>query len=154
MRIVGVHCSGGTAYFGLLDNDQLIEAPPVRLHLPAGESSERLHTFTQDLARSLRDAQVEGVALLRAEGQAPGRPVNAAGLARRTVIETLVRLAGVDAGLPVHVIERVTVRARLGLERTGRLDALVDAALPGMHGRYWAEGRGLAALAARAIMSP
>ena len=149
-----MHCSGGTAFFSLLDDEQLIESPPLRLSLPPGESSERLRTFVQDLVRSFRDTQIGCVALLRAEGQPPGRPVNAASLERRTVIETLVRLAGVDAGVPVHQVERVTARTRLSLARTGRLDALVGSALPGMRGQYWSQGRGLAALAARAMMSP
>lgn len=151
MRVLGVHCSGAIAFFSLLEDGQLIEKPPLRMVLPEAEASERLVTFVQDLARSLKEMRVDAVAVLRAEGQAPGRPVNASALELRTIIETLVRLAAVTAGVSIQVIDRATARSRLGLSRRGNLDTMFAEAAPGLTGKYWRLGRGLAAVAARAV---
>ena len=123
------------------------------MSLPEGEESVRLETFVQDLARSFNDMEVGAVAVLRAEGHAPGRPVNVTGIERRAIIETLVRLAGVRAGVVVELMDRATTRSRLGLDRRGPLEQMLSTAAPGMHGMYWAQGRGLAAVAAMASTS-
>lgn len=153
MRVLGVTCSGPTAYFSLLDDGQLIETPPLRLALPEAEASERLLTFVQDLSRSLKELGVDAVALLRAERQAPGGPVNASALEHRTIIETLVRLAAVTAGISIHVVDRATARSRLDLARQGNLNTMLATAVPGTTGKYWGVGRGLAAIAARVVLS-
>ena len=71
-------------------------------------------------------------------------------IAPRAALETLVRLAAVRAGIPIEVLPRPTVRARLGLPRSGDLGSHVEARIPEPVGRYWNAGRNVAGLAALA----
>ena len=146
---IGVHCTSHHAFIAIVADANVIEREPRRLELPAMESSERLQVFVDDTAREFRGVGACGVALLKAE-HAQGH-VNVPALYGRAVLETLVRLAAVEAGLPVEFLDRRTARARLKLPMKGRLEDLVPTIFPGFAGIYWNAGRHLAAVAARAL---
>ena len=156
LKVLGVHCSSGTAYFSLVEEGALVESGPLRLTLPDGEESARLKTFVDDLARTIKERKVDAVAILKAEGQAPGhgRQVNVAALERRTIMETLVQMAALAAEVGVGMVDRPRLRNDLGLGRSGSIEDMLAEAAPGMDGKYWKIGRGLAAAVARARMVP
>lgn len=151
MKVMGVHCSAGTAYFSVMDDGDLVDEEPMRLRLPDGERSKRLQTFVDDLARTMKDKKIQAVVVLKAEGLPPNptQRVNVPALQQRTTLETLVQIAAVQADLDVEMLERATARSRLGLSRAGKLEDMLEQAVPGMSGTYWTAGRGLAALAAK-----
>jgi hypothetical protein len=152
---MGVHCSAGTAYFSVVDDGVLLDDDLKRMSLPAGEQSKRLQVFVDDLARTMRERKVDAVGVLKAEGLPPNpsQRVNVPALQQRTTLETLIQLAAVQADVDVEMLERATVRSRLGLGKAGRLEEMLEEAAPGMTGLYWAAGRGLAAVAARAKLA-
>jgi hypothetical protein len=80
-----------------------------------------------------------------------GMPVKVSALENRVVLETLVRLAAVKAGMPVEMTHPKTIRARLGCGVEGRLEDHLNEVLPDEVGHYWRAGRGLAAMAALAL---
>jgi hypothetical protein len=65
-------------------------------------------------------------------------------------LETLVRVAAVQEGIPIEVLARPTVRSRLGIPRAGELASHVATVVAEPVGRYWTAGRDVAALAALA----
>jgi hypothetical protein len=71
-------------------------------------------------------------------------------VAPRVALETVIRLAAVMLGVPVVLLERATIRARLECPKTGNLETHVERVISQPIGRYWKAGRGLAAMAALA----
>jgi len=122
---------------------------PERLEWPVGEESDRLAGLFQDAQALLREQRVGQLALLLPERgglHQPGYFV----VAPRIALETLIRLAAVTLEIPVAMLERATVRARMGCEKTGGLDKYLDRVVGNAVGKYWAAGRGLAAMVALA----
>jgi hypothetical protein len=145
---VGVNCSAQYAFVAIAKDGVIVEREPERLELPATELSERLAVFVDDTARELQAVCPDRVSVLRHE-HLRGMPVQHSSLESRVVLETLVRLAAVKAGIPVELTHRQTVRARLGFK--GKLEEQLDTVLPQTVGQYWRAGRGLAAMAALAL---
>jgi hypothetical protein len=147
-RTLGVNCTPGCAFLALVENGS-IQPVPERLEWPAGEESERLAGLFQDAQALLREQAVSQVVLLlpgRGGAHKPGYFV----VAPRVALETVIRLAAVMLEIPVVVLERATVRARLKCAKTGGLEEYLDQVIPEPVGKYWTAGRGLAAMAALA----
>jgi hypothetical protein len=70
-------------------------------------------------------------------------------LAPKAALETVIRLACDEAGVPVEVLQRPTARKRTGLPQKGKLDDLISANITPL-GKYWSAGRKYAAVAALA----
>lgn len=145
VRILGVSTAGATAFLALMNADRDIEPGAVRIDGVADLSRAADIGATRDLIRHrLEEQRPTVVVVLSAEATAkPSRD--------RSVIETLILLGSLDAGIPAVCISRPTVRATLGLSKKGALANCVQQRIPLAHGAYWAN-RGLAALAALAYM--
>lgn len=147
MRVLGIHCRPDTAYVALVEGATVVPGHPERLRLPTGiETGDGLLECIAESRRLLGQTQPDQIALLLPEP-------NAATSAKRTVFETLIRVAAAEEGTPVNLVARMTVRSRLKLPRSGKLEDHVMAAGCASTGRYWRDGRGLAALAALTVTS-
>ena len=149
MRVLGVSCSTEAVNLAVAEGGEIVDGLPERLRPAQGvELGERLLEFIDDAARVLAQVKPVRVALLMPESQQRGA-ASYQRIASRVTLETLLRVAAAREGLPVSLVARPTVRAALSLPKKGALDDHLDAAGPSV-GRYWRDGRGLAALAALA----
>lgn len=150
VRVLGINCTSNEAYVALLEDGVVLDGYPERLRLPGGvEGGEGLLEFIDEVRRTLAQARPDHVVLLLPEGRQRGATYQR--IAPRVVLETLVRLAAAQENVPTDLLARATVRARLGLPRSGSLDdQLSHAGTP--TGHYWNNGRGLAALAGFAAL--
>src|SRR5207248_1488602 len=97
----------------------------------------------------LREQRIDRVAILLP--QRTRRPTAGYfGVVDRIAMETIIRLAAVTLEIPVLMLERTTVRARLGLGKEGVLENYLDSVISLPVGKYWKAGRGVAAMAALA----
>src|SRR5206468_1568395 len=69
--------------------------------------------------------------------------------APKIALETIVRLACADAGIPAEVLHRSSARSRSDLGLKGKLDDVIAANIASV-GKYWNAGRKYAAVAALA----
>lgn len=134
----------------MAEDSKITSGALERLDVPAlGEASARLVETLDDLGRLLADVCPDRVALLLPE-HSPQHKKTHAEIAPRVALETLVRLAGVRADVPVEVLARRTVRSRLNLPSKGTLSEHVGRCVHEPVGRYWNDKRDVAALAALA----
>lgn len=131
----------------VIEDGTVVSGLSERLQPPAGlETGEGLLECVREVQRVLGQTGVERVALLLAEPNSSPSP-------ERTVLETLIRVAAATESTPVELVSRPTVRSRLGLPRRGSLDSHIAAGAGPPSGRYWNQGRGLAAMAAKVATS-
>lgn len=132
--------------FALGEDAVLVEDDHERLRAPAlYEETERLRKLLDAAGRVIAETRVEVVRVLLPEQPYSGSYNS---LAPRAALETLVRLAADDADIPVQLLHRSTARARLGMPRRGKFEDHIRSVIPNPVGRYWADGRRLAAAAA------
>lgn len=148
-RILGITCTPTCAFLAVVENGAA-QPSPERLEWPAGEESARLSDLFQDAQALLREQRVEQVAILLPERGPGPRSAGYFVVAPRVGLETVIRLAAVTVNLPVMMLERTTVRSRLGCGKAGALDTYLGKVIPQPVGKYWTAGRGLAAMAAMA----
>lgn len=149
MKVLGVTCSTKTAFLSVVDGDMVVVAPVDRLDVASlHEASAELLATLDDVSRALAQIKPDLVVLLLPEQSRFKRPY--AEVAARASLETLVRLACAKANVPVEVMPRPTVRARLELPKKGELASHVAEVVPAPVGKHWTAGRDVAALAALA----
>jgi hypothetical protein len=149
VKVLGVTCSPKNAHLALVADGAVVDAPVERIDVATlHEASEELKAMLDEVGRALAQTQPDLVVVLLPEQARFQRPYTE--LAARATLETLFRLAAVNAGIDVEVLARATVRSRLKLPRKGDLSSHVTEVFPKPVGRYWAAGRDVAALAARA----
>lgn len=147
MRVLGMNCAPKVAYLAVIEDGTVDADAPERLQAPAGlETGEGLLECIREAKRILGQARAEQIALLLPEATAAPSP-------ERTELETLIRVAAAEEGTQVNLVSRPTVRSRLGLPRSGSLDAHIAAGAGMESGHYWKKGRALAVMAARTAMS-
>jgi hypothetical protein len=147
MRSLGIACTPRYAYLAVAADGELEEADPERIEVAAQhEASAELLSMRDDARRALRQLDVQGVGLLMPE-ERPRKKPGYHDLMPRIALETMVRIAAVEEEIPIELLSRPTVRSRLGLPKSGPLKERADEAHKPV-GRYWGEGRNLAALAA------
>jgi hypothetical protein len=132
-------------------NDSSIEESDIQ-QLEVGaqhEATEELLATRDDVRRIIRELKADKVVLLQPEERQPRKP-GYQELMPRIALETVIRIAAVEDDVAVELLPRPTVRARLDLPRSGPLDSHVEIVIEKPIGRYWNEGRGVAALAALA----
>lgn len=150
MQIVGFSCTPRLAYVAVVNGSEVKESDIERHEMAAQhEASEELLKTKDDFRRLLRELEAEKVVLLQPEERQPRKP-SYQELVPRIALETVIRLAAVEEGIGVELLPRPTVRARLGLPKSGSLDSHVSKVIEAPVGRYWNEGRRLAALVALA----
>jgi hypothetical protein len=149
MRVLGAACSTEAVNLAVAVNGEVVDGLPERLRPAHGvELGERLLEFIEDVARALAQVRPDRVALLLPEAHRRGT-TSYQRVAPRVTLETLLRVAAARERYPLSLVARPTVRAALGLPKKGALDDHLGAAGTPV-GRYWRDGRGLAALAALA----
>lgn len=105
------------------------------------EQTARLKGFMDDFGRVLADMRPDAVHIIQPETI---YEATYGEFAPKAALETLIRLACLDAGVKVELVHRATVRAALG---GGKLDELIAARIERV-GKYWNAGRKYAAAAA------
>jgi hypothetical protein len=149
VRSVGVTCTPRLAYLTSAIDGAIADTPVERVEVAAQyESSEELLSTLDEIKRALGQLRPDSIVLLMSEQGRHKRTYQE--LAPRVALETLVRVAAVQDGIPIEVLARPTVRSRLGIPRAGELASHVATVVTEPIGRYWAAGRDVAALAALA----
>ncbi len=142
-RTLGIECKKHEVYLALTEDGQLLDAEPQRLQVPAmHEQTARLRSFLDDFGRVLAGAKPDAVHILQPETIYSATYTE---LAPKAALETLIRLACLEAGVTVEMMHRPTVRSGLGGK--GKLDELIAAKIEPI-GKYWNAGRKYAAAAA------
>ncbi|MDG4768025.1 hypothetical protein O7632_28615 [Solwaraspora sp. WMMD406] len=148
MATLGVACTSSFAYLVVADGEAVVDGKPERLAFRDGlPEADQLVEFGKDVARALRDTGASEVVALRA---ASNYTDTHNGWTDRLAMETLLRLECAKAGVPCRYLSHQAVKGALGLAGRGGL-ATLGAGRVARSGRYWGEGRGLAALAAVAV---
>jgi hypothetical protein len=148
MTVLGVNCTTHCAFFAVAVDGELSTGPVEYIEAPnLAESSEELKSILDELTRVIKEVKADKVVLLKPEGGRTPKKTHAA-FVPRIALETLVRLAAVEAGTEIEVLPRPTVRKRLDLPAKGKLAELVPLRIPAKVGKNWSKERQLAALAA------
>ena len=147
VRILGINCTPHEAYFAVSEDGSILGRMPERLRPPAGlEVGERLVEFIGDVRNVLGQIQPDRVAMLLPEIRERGDTHQKH--MPRIVLETLVRVAAAQEGIDLDLVQRPTLRAKLGLPAARSLDTHLGSSGVVPEGHYWNDGRGLAALVA------
>ncbi|QOC93485.1 hypothetical protein [Micromonospora craniellae] len=145
MATLGVACTSSCAYLVVADGESVLQGKPERLAFRNGLSdADRLVEFGKDVARALRDAGASEVVVLRAVSNYTDTHT---GWTDRLAMETLLRLECAKAGVPCRYLSQQAVKGALGLTGRGGLAKLGEGRIA-RSGKYWGDGRGIAALAA------
>jgi hypothetical protein len=151
VRAVGVTCNPRTAYLTLAVDGAITEATVERVEVAAQyEASAELLSTLDELKRAFAQLRPNKVVLLTPEQGRHKRTYQE--IAPRVALETLVRIAAVQESIEIEVLARPTLRARLGIPKTGELSSHVGQVIAGPVGRYWTAGRDVAGLAALATL--
>lgn len=148
MKVVGVTCTSNTALLAGAEDGDVVRLRVEKIEVAHQyEASSELEETQEEIGRAYAEIDPDLVVILKPEPTAKwGYDL----LAPRVALETLMRLAAVEADIDIDLIARATVRARLGLAAKGKLASHVAARIPEPVGPYWAAGRDIAALAALA----
>ncbi len=115
--------------------------------MPVGlKRGPNLDALRTELHHRLAEAAPAAAALLQPNGYDGG--INAS--TARVGAETILRMTAHDLDVEVELLNHATARKRLGLGASGKLDDKLKELFPTAIGRYWADGRRLAAFAALA----
>jgi hypothetical protein len=148
MRVLGVTCSPKSAFLSLAEDQAIVAAGVSRIDVASQyEASEEMLSTLDEIRRALEGLRPDRVVVLKPE---LNQRMTYDQFGPRIALETLVRLATVQAHAEIEVMARPTVRSRLGLSKSGSLASRVAEVVPDPVGKYWREGRGIAALAALA----
>ena len=144
MPTLGCSCTGSAAFFALMNGDDYVD-DPLRRIMVAGilDRGERLIELGERVRVELERITPDAVALL----DSISRPPSYKAAAERATVETIVRLAAQELHLTCKRISPPTVRARLGLSRTGEFGVQARVFFPQEHPPYWAERCKAAAVA-------
>jgi len=146
-RTLGVWCQKHKLYTAVADDGTVASSSWDRVDEPAVLDTEaRLPVFLDSIRRALAELKPDVVIILKPE-QTYEASYNV--LAPKIALETLVRLAAAEAGIPVDVLHRSTARNRIGLPQKGNFEQHVDAQVERCD-PYWNAGRKLAVAAALA----
>ncbi len=149
IRAMGVSGTPKALFFAVAEGGEILDVEPQRVEIPDGlRRSDSLRALADDLHRRLAQAAPAAVAVLLPQGYDGGQKATTA----RVGAETVLRLTAHDMGIDVDLLSRPTARTRLGLGPSGSLDDRLKKFLPTPVGRYWAQGRRLAAFAALACV--
>jgi hypothetical protein len=147
VRALGVHCTPKAIYFATAEAGEIVTRGPQKVEVPDGlRSGSSLTALVEELRRRLAETAATHGALLQPQSYEGGPKAVIA----RVGAETLLRATGADIGLNFELLNRSTARSRLGMNKSGPLDERIAELLPHPIGKYWAEGRRYAAVAALA----
>ena len=143
-------CSTKAAHLALAEGGIIIDAAPLRLDVATQyESTKELEATLAEATRALASLRPDRVSVLQPEHNPRFKRTYGEWMPR-VALETVIRLACLERKIPVELVPRPTVRARLGLDRAGDLASQVPAVVAEPIGKYWSAGRDIAALAALA----
>ncbi|WP_285551438.1 hypothetical protein [Actinoplanes regularis] len=141
--------STSTLWLCLVEGEQALETNPTSLELrPGPEAGYAFNSFRDECTHVLKALSPDRVVILDMEQtrQVP----KVADMRARFTAEALLATCAIDAGMPCLRLPRPTLRARLGLPKTGKLADHVPSVFDTSVGTYWKAKRDMAALAARA----
>lgn len=152
-RVLGVSCSGADAYCCVLEGDTadtasvVLVGPEKVTPVAAGDPGDAVARSLSQWESAIRTTRPDVVAVLLPEGGTLTKRPHAT-WAPRITAETLSLLAAGRLRVPVELLARATVRTRLDLDLTGKLESIVKDLPP--TGKHWKD-RGLAFLAAQSV---
>ncbi len=150
VRALGVTCTPRVAYLSLAVEGAIVPEAIERLEVASQyEASAELVATLDDVKRAYAELRPDAVAVLKPEKSRRGYSYDQ--LASRVALETLLRIAAVQESIDIELLPRATVRARLGIPKSGDLASHVGSVVPEPVGHYWSAGRDVAGLAALAI---
>jgi len=148
-RCLGMSCGGAWLNLALVEVDRVLDEEPLRLPLPNVEGDwSALRGFMSSVRTAVGDLRPSHIAFLLPEMTYKN---NYAFFDDRVGAEVLVRVAAAEESVTFVRVKRPTVRSTLGLVKKGALSD-AGATLDRKVGKYWAEGRDLAALAAFTLL--
>jgi hypothetical protein len=154
VRVLGVNCTSDRAYLSVAEDGEVVESSVEIVNAPMlGTSSEQLEVTCEEFARVLAELRPDEVVLLLPEQGRLTKRTHSQHMPR-IALETVVRLASVQAGSPIDLLARPTLRSQLGVPFKGDLASHVDSVVDSPVGKHWKQGRDLAALAALAGKHP
>jgi hypothetical protein len=148
-RVLGVSCTSNAAYFAVVVEGAFSDLEPRRIEPPevlAG--GDKLVDFRDRMRREISRIGPELVVIATSSYQADYGQI-----AARATLEALTRLAAAEEHVPSEFIHQRTIRAKLGLSRTGGFAVAAQRHLRDQVDPiplYWSEGRAAAAAAALA----
>jgi hypothetical protein len=142
---LGVQCTSSCAFLAVADGDAVLKDGPERLTFRSGlAGDEQLTAFAAEVAQLVRDVAPARVLLLQAVSNYTASHTAWVG---RIAMETLFRLEAARAGVECSYVSHQAVKGAFALKGKGGLGKLGADSVT-RTGRYWNEGRLLAALAA------
>jgi hypothetical protein len=145
-RSLGIWAKKQEVYLATVEDGGVLDVEPQRIEAPSiMEANERLGGFLTSFRHALNELAPDDVRILQPEQT---YQASYSEFAPRIALETAVRLACEESGVPVEVLHRTTARSRLHFGRSGSLDFHIDGLLA--VGKYWNAGRKYAAVAALA----
>lgn len=146
-RALGVWAKKQEIYLAVAEDGDLLDADPQRIEAPSiMDTNERLAGFQTSVRHALDDIEPDVARILQPEQT---YEASYSDFAPKLALETVVRLACNEKGVPVEVLHRATARSRLGFARSGSLDSHIENEIESV-GKYWNAGRKYAAAAALA----
>ncbi len=145
---LGVNCKKDEMLIAVARDGELVDGVVEKLKAPALlEETERLKAMLDDIERVLEELRPDAVRILMPEQTYDD---SYARIAPRATLETLVRLAAYNTGVPVEMVHRNSARARLRMPKGGKFEGHIPDTVGEPVGKYWKAGRSLAAAAALA----
>lgn len=138
VRVLGAHCTPKAVYFAIVEQATIVANGPQKIEIPDGlQSGSSLSSLADELRRRLIETKASHAALLQAQSYEGGPKATVA----RVGAETLLRTMAAELGIEMELLNRATARTRLGIAKSGKLDALLTDLLPSPVGKYWADRR-------------
>ena len=148
-RLLGVSCSGDAAFFALVVDGSFLDEEPRRIEPPEVlGGGDRLVDFRNRMRREITRAGAEVVVIVTSSYRADYQQI-----AARATLETLIRLAAAEEGIPSEFMHQKRARSRLGLPSKGGFGEVAQRYLRDRVASspvYWSEGRAAAAAVALA----
>jgi hypothetical protein len=150
MTLLGINCSGSTAYFATVGDGIVLDDELERLTLaPSLPRHQGIRELVDALRAHLRRLSPQTIGLFAANYQ----PRSYAQAAGRASIEAYIDVAAAQENLPVDHLHLPTIKRIVGHGSQGSAEDVALTICPTATGRYWAAGRNVAALVAMALWS-
>lgn len=145
--VLGVISTPKALYFALVEDGAVLDTSPQKVEVPDHlQSPASLDALATEMRRQLAPIRVPSAAILVPNEYGGAVKATTARVGAETVFRMVMNVMGVQ----VDLLNRKRARSLMGLSQKGLLDDLVKELLPAAVGKYWSEGRRLAAFAAMA----
>lgn len=146
MKVLGVNGSGSTLWLAMVEDDGPVVTDPPSLSLGSGaEAGLALVDFKSEVTHVLTRLAPDLIVILDPD---PSGTIAWKGILPRLSAEVMLILAARDVGIEIERATRAGARSKLGIHRSGSLQARAKEKFPEKVGVHWTGKRDIAALAA------